>query len=454
VEFGALKLHQTGTDIPHMGIGRPRPIRSRLSKEESGWLIVEMMIGALVLIVAGIAIYNGLDGASKASGRNRNRSIASYLAQQDQERLRTMDAATLSGYTSNRTVPIAGVKYTVASSATLVNDSTGSISCTNKSGTAQYLRIRSIVTDPSGQNGPVTEDSLVSPKPADGNAAVKVVDRTGVTGVSGVPVTLTEPPGTTTNTDSGGCGLFSFLSNGTQYHVSFSLANYVDVNGVNVVSGPITVVPGTVSITSFQYDKAGQVAVKMLTGAGGTPLCPGMSVTDSHMTINPRVRAFDATSCDGANPPTATATGLFPFTDQYAVYPGTCTANDPATWKKTSTFAPVLGSGGSVSTTFTEPMVKVSVTHTVSGSTSAVSAAHITIHENDSGCDGNVFSPPATDSSGNLSLGLPYGKYTVCADDGTYQASDTSVNNTSSTGDTASINIPTSGWSSQKGTCT
>ncbi|HEX6457300.1 MAG TPA: hypothetical protein VF032_00160 [Thermoleophilaceae bacterium] len=406
------------------------------------------MIGAVVLIIAGIAIYNGLDAASKASGRNRNRSVASYLAQQDQERLRTMDAATLAGYTSNRTVTVAGVSYKVVSSATLVNDSTGAISCTNKSGTAQYLKISSTVTDPRGQNGPVTEDSLMSPKPADGNAAVKVVDRTGVTGVSGVPVVLTEPPGQTTNTDSGGCSLFSFLSNGTQYHVSFALPNYVDVNGMNTVSGPITVVPGTVSITSFQYDKAGTIAVKMVTGAGGTPLCPGVSAFDSHMTINPRVRVFDNTSCDGANPPTATATGLFPFTDQYAVYPGTCTANDPATWKKTSTFAPVLGSGGSVNATFTEPMVNVTVTR----NSSAYSAAHVTITENDAGCDGNVFTPPALSSSGTMSIGLPYGKYTICADDGTYEASDTSVNNITTGGDTAAININT-GFFGKKGTC-
>jgi hypothetical protein len=435
----------------------------RLSQEERGWLIVEIMIGALVLVIAGIAIYNGLDAASKASGRNRNRSIASYLAQQDQERLRTMDAATLSGYTATRQVTVAGTKYTVASSGTLVNDSTGTISCTNSSSTAQYLKISSTVTDPTGQNGPVTEDSLVSPKPADGNASVKVVDRTGTAGVSGVPVALTEPPATTTNTDSNGCSLFSFLSNGTQYHVSFSLAGYVDVNGVNSMSGPITVVPGTVSVTSFQYDKAGQIAVTLNTASGGTPLCPGVSVTNSHMTSNPRVRSFDASSCNTTTttPPvtTATATQLFPFTDAYAVYPGTCTANDPATWRRTSTFASVLSAAGNATATFTEPMAKINVTRTVSTgrfsppSTTNYAGAHITVHENDSGCGGNVFtSVPTTDSNGNSWIGLPYGKYTICADDGTYYGSDTSVNLTSSAGDNAAVNINTTS-NSQKNTC-
>jgi len=420
-------------------------ISARLANEERGWLIVEIMIGALVLVIAGLAIYNGLDAASKASGRNRNRSVASYLAQQDQERLRTMDAATLSGYSSTRTVTVAGTKYTVKSSATLVNDDTGTISCTNSSSTAQYLKISSTVTDPTGQNGPVTQDSLVSPKPADGNASVKVVDRTGTAGVSGVPVALTEPPATTQNTDSNGCSLFSFLSNGTQYHVSFSLPNYVDVNGVNTMSGPITVVPGTVSVTSFQYDKAGQIAVKFVTASGGTPLCPGVSVTNSHMTINPRVRSFGSPSCDANNPPTATATTLFPFTDAYAVYAGTCTANDPATWRRTSTFAPVLTAGGSAAATFTEPMATVNVTQTVAAgrgtTTSAYPNAHITISENDSGCTGNSFPDQTSDSTGKALIGLPYGKYTICADDGTHYASDSSVNLTSTAGDSAPLAI-------------
>src|SRR4051795_8291473 len=106
--------------------------RSARLSEEGGWLIVEMMIGAVVLVLTALAIYSGLDGASKASGRNRNRTVASYLAQQDQERMRTMDAAALSNnYTNTRTVTIAGVPYRVDSQATPINDTTGAVSCTN-----------------------------------------------------------------------------------------------------------------------------------------------------------------------------------------------------------------------------------------------------------------------------------------------------------------------------------
>src|SRR5919201_1192780 len=156
-----------------MGIGRVfGRIASRLHKEEAGWLIVEIM-----------------------------------------------DAAALSGgYTNARTVTIAGVKYTVKSAATPINDSTGAVSCTNNSQTAKYLKITSTVYDPSNQNAPVVQDSLLSPKPDDGNSAVQIVDRTGTNGVSGVPVTLQEPPGSTVTTDTNGCSLFTLIDNGTQYH--------------------------------------------------------------------------------------------------------------------------------------------------------------------------------------------------------------------------------------------
>jgi hypothetical protein len=59
---------------------------------------------------------------------------------------------------------------------------------------------------------------------------------------------------------------------------------------------------------------------------------------------------------------------------------------------------------------------------------------------------------PTTDSNGNSWIGLPYGKYTICADDGTYYGSDTSVNLTSSAGDNAAVNINTTS-NSQKNTC-
>ena len=142
-------------------------------------------------------------------------------------------------------------------------------------------------------------------------------------------MTLQQSPSTTVTTDSQGCSLFTFLDNSTNYTVGFSLANYVNVNGVNAVTGPITVVPGNVSTTQFQYDKAGSITANFPAGNA----CVGISVANTHLKLTPAVRGgseFPQSNCVTSGTGTAnTATGLFPFTDAYAVYGGVCTSERP-----------------------------------------------------------------------------------------------------------------------------
>jgi hypothetical protein len=433
--------------------------RSARLSEEGGWLIVEMMIGAVVLVLTALAIYSGLDGASKTSGRNRNRTVASYLAQQDQERMRTMDAAALSNYSVTRSVVVAGVTFKVTSTASFVNDNSGSVSCTNSSATAQYLKISSSVADPSGRNAPVQQDSLISPKPDDGNAVVQIVDRTGVTGVPGISTTLQESPGTTKVTDTNGCSLFTFLDNGTQYHVAFSQPTYVDVDGVNAVNGPITVVPGTVSTTQFQYDVAGTITASLRSATGGgAAVCAPLSVTDSHMHLNPPVRTFAATGCTSGTSAQVTATQLFPFTDKYAAYAGSCTANDPnKQWNQPAYFAPApLTAGGSLAMTVVEPPIKLTVKKLSTGANWSGTRVFIT----DTSCAPNVsypmFTTNAATSGSNIDIqGYPFAKYKICADDlgqssNTDNVTVTNISNTTATGSSPTLTIDSS---SNNGPC-
>ncbi len=418
------------------------------------------MVGAVVLIVAGLAIYNGLDGASKTSGRNRNRTVAAYLAQQDQERMRTMDAAALSGgYTDSRVLKIGNINYTVNSAATPINDSSGALSCTNNSSSAHYLKITSTVYDPANANAPVVQDSLLSPKPDDGNSAVQVVDRTGTTGVPSVPVTLQEPPGTTVSTDALGCSLFTFLDNSTQYHVSFSKPLYVDVNGVNAVTAPITVVPGNVSTTQFQYDRAGSITANF----PATAACVGLSVANTHLKLTPAVRngsEFPQTNCQGTSTHTNTAGNLFPFTDAYAVYAGVCTVNDPTKYGQTATFAGILTAGGSQSVTPTTPNVSLTVRRKTSSGTTNFSGADVQFTETDcddsSGNPLNTFSMLTSDTNGFASLGLPYGAFSVCVDDNqgtsSHRTTMTFTNNSSGGKNLGSLTIDSTNYYT-KGSC-
>jgi len=337
--------------------------------------------------------------------------------------MRTMDAAALSNYSVTRSVVVAGVTFKVTSTASFVNDNSGSVSCTNSSSTAQYLKISSSVADPSGRNAPVQQDSLISPKPDDGNAVVQIVDRTGVTGVPGISTTLQESPGTTKVTDTNGCSLFTFLDNGTQYHVAFSQPTYVDVDGVNAVNGPITVVPGTVSTTQFQYDVAGTINVHLRNNVNdtGPAQCTPVTLTDSHMHLNPPLRVFPATGCSSGATAAVTASQLFPFTDKYAAYAGSCSTNDPKKqWNQTAYFAPApLTAGGSLAMTGVEPPIALLVKKKTGSNTSTPwQNARVSITSDSCSADNGYFSTQLTDATGNLPItGHPFGQYDICVDD-------------------------------------
>ena len=57
-------------------------------------MLIEVMVGALILAITTTAVLNGLDGAQKTGGRNKARSVAAALAEQDQ-RAHALDAGHL-----------------------------------------------------------------------------------------------------------------------------------------------------------------------------------------------------------------------------------------------------------------------------------------------------------------------------------------------------------------------
>ena len=155
--------------------------RSRLNAE-AGSVLIEVMIGAVVVAIATIALLNGLDGAQATGARNKARSVAAVLAEQDQERMRAMPVTSLAGYSATRTVTVRNVDYTVMSSGGWATDTGGPISCSNNSKTASNIRIVSRGQLARHASGPVDEASLVTPPPGtyatgQGRAIVKVLDR-------------------------------------------------------------------------------------------------------------------------------------------------------------------------------------------------------------------------------------------------------------------------------------
>ena len=68
---------------------------AKLSSERGSFL-VEVMVGAVVLAIASTAILTGIDGSQDTGRRNKDRSLAATLAQQDIERLRSLPITSIS----------------------------------------------------------------------------------------------------------------------------------------------------------------------------------------------------------------------------------------------------------------------------------------------------------------------------------------------------------------------
>src|SRR4051812_4337123 len=116
---------------------------------ESGFAMIEVIVSAAVLAMLALAVLSGIDGASRATGREKARSVAATLAEQDQERLRSHQFYTLvalaAGLPPPHPLPGEGVESQVKSRPPWrVDPPPASNSCPSQSTNANYLKITSI----------------------------------------------------------------------------------------------------------------------------------------------------------------------------------------------------------------------------------------------------------------------------------------------------------------------
>ena len=149
-------------------------------------MLIEVMVGAVVLAIATRRpAQRHRRRPERRAPQNKARSTAAALAEQDQERMRSLPVATLPRLLApTRTVTVAGVDYTVVSSWHWVTDTGGSISCSNNAKTAANIRIQSRVTSNAtgGNDRPGRVSSRRRPgsfATGEGRAIVKVADRDG-----------------------------------------------------------------------------------------------------------------------------------------------------------------------------------------------------------------------------------------------------------------------------------
>src|SRR4051812_9424685 len=384
----------------------------RLRREQSGFALIEVMVSALIVAIVSVGVLAGIDASSATTGSNKARGVAASIAQDDQERLRSMQPDDLAALRfQSRTVTVDGVNYTVTSDARPVSDA--GKGC----GDGTLVKISSEATWPKMRGvPPVNADSLVAPQPGsfatgEGGLIIQVRNRSGGPQV-GVPVTVTGPKNDSDVTDENGCASFLYRPSGN-YTVAISKAGYVTPALITNISKVDTVPDGSVATDSFDYDVAGKVTANIVTLQQGT----GTQVADDSASLAvsqpglpaPGIKVFTAT----ARTPFATSMVLYPFTSSYGVYSGTCTAANPLNFPPDAPATAQINPGGSVTVNVVEPSVNVVVND---GAGVGITGATVKATNRTCGTGGNLTYTNATLSTGRLPKpGMPYGIYDLCA---------------------------------------
>jgi type II secretory pathway pseudopilin PulG len=298
---------------------------------DHGFALIETLVSAVMLAVVSLAVLSGIDGASGSAARERSRSVAASLAEQDQERMRAMSASQLTDYAPGaRTVRVDQIDYEVVSRSEWIRDDTGgTTSCTNNSAQVDYLRISTEVrSNVVGTNiEPVSMASLVAPpvSNARGTLGVQVNDRNNV-GIAGKTVQAKAAGGGTftEQTNELGCAIFSRIPV-DHYVLSLTETGGVDPFGNPDASTGADVLNGTVQLVTIKYDGAATVNWSVRTNDPYS----GAAITPSHVT---KVSAVNGEERDLLRQFTASpATSLFPFLMPYSFFTGGCAHSNPAT---------------------------------------------------------------------------------------------------------------------------
>jgi Tfp pilus assembly protein PilV len=408
--------------------------RSRRLASEEGFALLEVMAAAVLLLVISMASLSVFDVSGTVSGRSKARSIAANLAQQDQDRMRTMKAFDLSNYHWARPVTVpGGGTYTLDSRAEWIRDAGGVESCTVSTTQANYLRVTSTVSIAS-LSQPVSMASLVAPPVASfdanrGTLTVQVKDRDGDP-VPGADVSIGGPTSLSDTTNSLGCAVFSHIPVGT-YTATTHKFGYVDNNGNDpgAVTGTPIVTAGKVAMVPARLDVSATINATFETYVNTYAAASNGGATGWVTSKADALTADPATASDPSilTPPggwqgTLGVTNLFPFSEGYSLYTGSCASADPSAWisnyyaSNAGTVKPA-DPGGIYTVKLRQAPLPAKVT-TVLGTPQA--NAHIVATA--SGCAADKLDL-TTDANGLVTHtttpfdpGVPFGTYTVCSD--------------------------------------
>ncbi len=413
---------------------------TRISSGEQGYALVEVLVSAVVLLIAAVGVFTAFTATTRSTAFERNRARANALAEQELERVRSLRIGDLTSLNQTRTLSADGTTYTIHSQSQFLTEPAGTSTCSAGTGSRDFLQVSASVTWPNMAPHPAITAGTVVSAPSgslvpDSGSLLLTVENADSNGISGVTASGSGPASFSGSTGATGCVQWKNLPEGT-YTITLGGAvnGMVDPDGNPPTTITTSVVDQATNTIDKQYDTPGGLAVNFKTEpyGNGTPInssADGITVNNTNMNV---AKTFTSPN---QNTITTTRT-LFPFANpsSYSVYAGTCASNNPdptGIGANPLEFGNVVvprGGTGSLAPGFiTLPALHLTV-RTGSGVNSGqqgsiVNGADVRI--TDMNCSPAVTRQYATNASGQLAdsatgttdPGMPYStNYRVCAD--------------------------------------
>lgn len=309
--------------------------RSRQTKAEDGFILIEVLVSALILAIVAGAVLELIAATTHSAASERAHSVAYGLAQEDQARLRTARLASLNGLDhTNENVEVGGTRFEVRSQGRFVNNSSGTRSCSSGEASADYVEITSTVSSATMLH-PVSLHSIVAPSngsldPSHGALAIQATNGAGKP-VSGVTASISGPTNATASTGEEGCAIFADIPAGN-YKVVTGANGLINREGQTSETLNSVGVPGSATQQiSVYWDRAGQIAPKFVYAEPGSGEMPTAAI-DSMMVFNSeggKPAALYGTPGTVTLASPLEAKTAYPFSATYAVYAGSCTKDLP-----------------------------------------------------------------------------------------------------------------------------
>lgn len=388
--------------------------------------MVELMVGLLIFGLVAAAVAAGMGSSLNVTRQNKNRSIAANLASQEMDTVRSMKFTDLEAQVGHTeyTQTVDTVPYTVNRDTGWTYPSATSGPCQAPAGSSlAYLEVHVYVQWPNMAGVPApTSETVVTPpvgtyNKTTGHIAVLVLDAAGAP-QEDVTVTLTPGSEPAQVTPPDGCAFFAFQPVGS-YTVTLSDPGFVNDQGIASPAQVVSVVAGTKSSLTFQYDLSSTLDLTVAGSAGGL-VPPDLPISLGHTQLAPNGKKVFT----GATNP-RTITGLFPYVAGYEAWAGDCLDSDPegvdpvtsgAYYPGASRAAPIgVVAGATSSGTVTVATIRVEARTWLGAPRAGVPITFSASHAAEpGGCSATSYTINGTaDAGGDLLVALPYGTWTV-----------------------------------------